>query len=226
MWTPALGRLGVESMKRIFIFVGSLILFSVLLISCSNFNIFKDITFGSDMKNVEKILSQNKIKYKTYPAAPMLDIDLENPEEIADALRNKSAGLLGDMLYKESIYYLKSICGINFQSQIFFFNDKCTNISLRWHIKSNPSLKNGYIASEKLRTYITQQYPEKKFEPAEDKFHDETYVMQISDTVSISVRANTENLYCDMEDSVLQEPYEELKKKVKEFTDYYGNEDD
>ena len=118
------------------------------------------------MKNVEKILSQNKIKYKTYPAAPMLDIDLENPEEIADALRNKSAGLLGDMLYKESIYYLKSICGINFQSQIFFFNDKCTNISLQWHIKSNPSLRNGYIASEKLRTYITQQYPEKKFEPA------------------------------------------------------------
>ena len=221
MWTPALGRLGVESMKRIFIFVGSLILFSVLLISCSNFNIFKDITFGSDMKNVEKILSQNKIKYKTYPAAPMLDIDLENPEEIADALRNKSAGLLGDMLYKESIYYLKSICGINFQSQIFFFNDKCTNISLKWHIKSNPSLKNGYIASEKLRTYITQQYSEKKFEPTEDKFHDETYVMQISDTVSISVRADTENLYCDMEDSVLQEPYEELKKKVNEFAHYY-----
>lgn len=221
MWTPALGRVGVESMKRIFIFVGSLILFSVLLISCSNFNIFKDIPLGSDMKNVEKILSQNKIKYKTYPAAPMLDIDLENPEEIADALRNKSAGLLGDMLYKESIYYFKSICGINFQSQIFFFNDKCTNISLHWHIKSNPSLKNGYIASEKFRTYITQQYPEKKFEPAEDKFHDETYVMQISDTVSISVRANTENLYCDMEDSVLQEPYEELKKRVNEFAHYY-----
>ena len=208
-------------MKKIFIFVGSLILFSVLLISCSNFNVFKDITFGSDMKNVENILSQNKIKYKTYPAAPMLDIDLENPEEIADALRNKSAGFLGDMLYKESIYYLKSICGINFQSQIFFFNDKCTNISLKWHIKSNPSLKNGYIASEKLRTYITQQYPEKKIEPAEDKFHDETYVMQILDTVSISVRANTENLYCDMEDSVLQEPYEELKKKVNEFAHYY-----
>jgi hypothetical protein len=173
------------------------------------------------MKNVENILSQNKIKYKTYPAAPMLDIDLENPEEIADALRNKSAGFLGDMLYKESIYYLKSICGINFQSQIFFFNDKCTNISLQWHIKSNPSLRNGYIASEKLRTYITQQYPEKKFEPAEDKYHDEKYVMQISDTVSISVRANTENLYCDMEDSVLQEPYEELKKKVNEFAHYY-----
>ena len=208
-------------MKKIFIFVGSLILFSVLLISCSNFNVFKDITFGSDMKNVENILSQNKIKYKTYPAAPMLDIDLENPEEIADALRNKSAGFLGDMLYKESIYYLKSICGINFQSQIFFFNDKCTNISLKWHIKSNPSLKNGYIASEKLRTYITQQYPEKKFEPEEDKYHDEKYVMQISDTVSISVRANTENLYCDMEDSVLQEPYEELKKKVNEFAHYY-----
>ncbi len=198
-----------------------MILFSTVLISCSKFNVFKDISFGSDMESVENILQQSQIKYKTYPAAPMLDIDLENPEEIADALRNKSAGFLGDMLYKESIYYLKNICGITFQSQIFFFNDKCTNISLQWHIKSNPSLRSGYVASERLRTYITQQYPDKKFEPAEDKSNYEKYVMQISDTVSITVRAESENLYCDMEDSVLQEPYEELKQKVNEFAHYY-----
>ena len=208
-------------MKKRFIFIANLILFSTVFISCSNFNVFKDITFGSDMESVENILKQGRIKYKTYPAAPMMDIDVENPEEIANALENKAAGFLGDMLYKESIYYLKDICGMTFQSQIFFFNDKCTNISLQWHIKSNPSLRNGYVASERLKTYISQQYPDKKFEPSEDKYHHEKYVMHISDTVSISISEDSENLYCDMEDSVLQEPYEELKKKVNEFAHYY-----
>ena len=209
-------------MKKLFPFV-NLVLFSVLLISCSDFNVFKDVAFGSDMESVENILAQKKIKYKSHLAAAQefLDIDLENTEEIADAIANKHAGGLGEYLYKDYIYYLQKICGMTFQSSILFFDGKCTNIKLEWHIKSNPSLKNGYIASEKLRTYITQQYPEKKFELREDKFHDEKYVMQISDTVSISVRANTENLYCDMEDSVLQEPYEELKKKVNEFAHYY-----
>lgn len=73
----------------------------------------------------------------------------------------------------------------------------------------------------KIKNIYHSAISRKKIEPAEDKFHDEKYVMQISDTVSISVRANTENLYCDMEDSVLQEPYEELKKKVNEFAHYY-----
>ncbi len=211
----------MKNMKRLFIFIASLVLVSAVFTSCSDYNVFRDVALGSDMESVENVLKQNSVKYKTYPAAPMLDIDVENPEEIADALMNESAGFLGDMLYKESIYYVQNIAGIRFESQIFFFDEKCTNVSLNWHVKSNPSLRNGYIASEKLRTYITQQYPEKKFEPAEDKYHDEKYVMQISDTVSISVRANTENLYCDMEDSVLQEPYEELKKKVNEFAHYY-----
>ena len=69
-------------MKKRFIFIANLILVSTVFISCSNFNVFKDITFGSDMESVENILKQGRIKYKTYPAAPMMDIDVENPEEI------------------------------------------------------------------------------------------------------------------------------------------------
>ena len=46
------------------------------------------------MENIENILSKNRIKYKTYPAAPFIDsIDLENPEEITDrvtAVKNKN----------------------------------------------------------------------------------------------------------------------------------------
>ena len=81
-------------LKKLFISIADLFLFSPLLISCSNFNVFRDITFGSDMENIENILSKNRIKYKTYPAAPFIDsIDLENPEEITDrvaAVKNKN----------------------------------------------------------------------------------------------------------------------------------------
>ena len=46
-------------MKKLFPFV-NLVLFSVLLISCSDFNVFKDVAFGSDMESVENILAQKK----------------------------------------------------------------------------------------------------------------------------------------------------------------------
>ncbi len=209
-------------MKRLFIFIASLVLVSAVFTSCSDYNVFRDVALGSDMESVENVLKQNSVKYKTYPAAPMLDIDVENPEEIADALMNDSAGFLGDMLYKESIYYVQNISGIRFESQIFFFDEKCTNVSLNWHVKSNPSVRNGYLASEKLRAYISQQYPDKKFESGKDKFNKEKYVMQISDTVSITITADTDTLSCEMEDSVLQAPCNELKEKVNEICHYYS----
>ena len=100
-------------MKKLFPFV-NLVLFSVLLISCSDFNVFTDVAFGSDMESVENILAQKKIKYKSHLAAAQefLDIDLENTEEIADAIANKHAGGIGEYLYKDYIYYLQKICEI------------------------------------------------------------------------------------------------------------------
>ena len=212
-------------LKKLFISVAGLFLFSPLLISCSNFNVFRDITFGSDMENIENILSQNGIKYKTYPAAPFIDsIDLENPEEIAEHIvKNSATGFLGDMLYKESVFYKQNINGPTFETLIYFFKGKCTNIYLTWYLKNNLSLRNGFLASEKLMTYINQQYPDLKFEPAETELGGKKYIMQLSDTVSITIQANEESLYCDMEDAVLQKPYKELKEQVDALVkDYKG----
>lgn len=209
-------------MKKLFPFV-NLVLFSVLLISCSDFNVFKDVAFGSDMESVENILAQKKIKYKSHLAAAQefLDIDLENTEEIADAIANKHAGGLGEYLYKDYIYYLQKICGMTFQSSILFFDGKCTNIKLEWHIKSNPSMRNSYLASEKLRAYIASCYPDKEFVPEEDEYNDEKFVMQVSDRVYITIKADGENLRCDIEDSYLQGPYREYKNKINDLVDYY-----
>lgn len=208
--------------KRLLKIIQSVLLAS-LSFSCSQYNVFKDVALGSDMESVENILSKNKIKYKSYPAAPLFDIDLDNPQEIADAITNKNAGMLGDMLYKDSLYYLQNVAGLTLQSQIFFFRDKCTNIELNWHIKSNPSMRKGYLASEKLREYISQLYPAHKFELFEDndRLFNEKYMLKLSETVTITVKGDEEKAQCIIEDSELQKPFIKLKEQVNEYAHYY-----
>ena len=206
-------------MKIKFSFTAGIILFSTLFISCSNLNVFNDINFGNDMESVESILKQKRIKYKTYEAAPFLDIDISDHEEIADAIENSQAGYLGDMLYKESFYFKHKILGIKFETFVFFFDDKSSNIKLEWHVKNDPSIRNGFLASEKLRAYICEQYSGKEFVQEESNF--EKYVMQASDTVKITVEADIEFLDCIIEDSIIQKPFYELREEVNDICHYY-----
>lgn len=120
----------------------------------------------------------------------------------------------GDYAYKESLYYLGSVNGVKCETRIFFFKGVCSNIKLDWHIKHNPSLRNGYIAAENLMAHIKNQYPGLEFEESESKLYANKYVMRVSDTVSIVIERDSEVVHCQIEDSLLQEPYWKLEKKV------------
>ena len=215
-------------MKKIFVTFAGLIIFLSVFTSClpasEKFNVFKSITFGSDIESVENILNKYKIKYsKLWPAAGF-EIDADNPEEIADALLNQGAGFLGEGLYKDSLYYVQLISGIQFESTIYFYKGVCTSIKLKAYVEESYSdyAEKGYPHAEKLKKYICQIYPDKSFVDAGlDSLGHNIYVMQVSDTVTITIRTDRFNLECYIEDSELQKPYKELIEKVNDLTHYY-----
>ncbi|MCR5062330.1 MAG: hypothetical protein K6A89_03520 [Treponema sp.] len=202
-------------MKKFFIPV--LFLFTFTLASCSQFNIFTSISLGSDIEDVKNILDQNKINYTFYPTGGLLfdSYDSDSAEDIANLIVNEGAGMLGEMLYKDSFFFWHNVAGLKFEAQLYFYDYQFSNVELKWYLNYNPSEKNGYLASKKLRDYINSLFPDCKFEPVENHIGYEVFAMQISENVTITITADQEALYCVMEDTELQKPYKNLHDQVE-----------
>lgn len=198
--------------------ISVLVFFALFATSCSDFHVLKDISLGSDYETVRNVLAQNKIKYTDYEAGGFLagSYDCRNAEEIADLIVEQSqVTMLGEMLYKDSFFFWHDFANLKFETFIYFYDDQCSNIELKWHLNNNPSERNGYLAAEKFMQYVCSLFPDCTFGPEEkDRTGHRKFVMQITDTVSITVRADEEVIYCDMEDSELQKPYKELHDQV------------
>ncbi len=202
-------------MKKKF-FISVLMLFIFITTSYAQFNIVKNITLGSDIYEVQSVLDQKKVNYGFVSAGGPLSgsYDCRNPKEIAELIVSRGSGL-GEMLYKDSFQFMNDYASLKFETSIYFYDDICSNIKMVWFLNYNPSLKDGYRASKQLREKISNHFKSCSFGPAENVKGYEKYVMQVSETVTISIRANKETLYCEIEDSEIQKPYKALANQVE-----------